>query len=99
MQARYRIRTHPLSGSYVLANLNSGQRHTYRSYTEMHAALGRVSNFPMIDQALIAAGADYRFRLRPRLDIEALPSPLRPLAYLKSLWRARDKWSEWRLDR
>jgi len=99
MQARYRIRTHPLSGRYLLANLNSGQQRAYRDYAEMRAALGRISDFPMIDQALVKSDARYRVRLRPRLDIEALPSPLRPLAYLRSLWRSPNKWSEWPLER
>ena len=59
--------------------------------------LGTVRSFPVIDRAALDPDGDYRLRLRPRVDIEALPSPLRVLAHLKALWRGGGRWSEWPL--
>ena len=33
------------------------------------------------------------------VDIEALPAPLRPVAYLSSPWRLTSEWYEWPLER
>ncbi|MCP5149385.1 MAG: DUF4390 domain-containing protein [Ectothiorhodospiraceae bacterium] len=99
VSARYRIRKHALSGQYVVTNEASGEAMTYQTFREMRASLGRVTDFPMIDAHAIAAEEHYLLRLRVRLDIEALPSPLRPLAYLSSLWRLSSGWSEWPLRR
>lgn len=97
--ARYRIETHPLSNHYVLKNLNSGETRTYRSFDEMNAKLGTISDLPMLDDQLLRDDRRYNLRLRARLDIEALPAPLRPVAYLSSPWRLTSEWYEWSLER
>ena len=99
LHARYRIETHPLTKHYVLKNLNSGETRTYGSFDEMVVGLGTISDFPMLDDQLLRDGRRYHLRLRARLDIEALPAPLRPVAYLSSPWRLTSEWYEWPLER
>ena len=40
---------------------------------------------------------DYSVEVRASLDIEALPSPLRPVAYTSLAWRLNSGWSTWKL--
>ena len=61
--------------------------------------LGRLESIPIIARERLSAGADYAARIRARLDIEALPSPLRPIAYLSPKWRLDSGWFEWRVAR
>lgn len=42
-------------------------------------------------------GDDYSVEVRASLDIEALPSPLRPVAYTSLAWRLNSGWSTWKL--
>ena len=97
VEARYRIETHALTDRYVVQNLNTGETHTYRDFDEMVSALGHITDFPMLDGHLLAHGTEYQVRVRARLDIESLPSPLRPLAYLSSRWRQDSDWYTWEL--
>ena len=90
----YRVETHPLSERYIVTQLNSGNAQTYRSYAAMRAALGNISDVPLIDRHLLAPGATYSLRLRAALDVEALPSPLRPLAYVSGPWQLTSEWAE-----
>jgi hypothetical protein len=53
----------------------------------------------LFDGASLDSDAAYRGRLRARLDIEALPSPLRPLAYVSPSWHSTGEWYEWPLPR
>jgi hypothetical protein len=94
---RYRIENHALTNRYVIRRLASGEARTYGSYAEMVAALGTIDDLPLVDHLLIEADEAYRLRLQVRLDIEALPSPLRLVAYLSSLWRLESDWHEWPL--
>ena len=94
VRLRYRVETHPLSERYIVTQLNSGNAQTYRSYAAMRAALGNVSDVPLIDRHLLAPGAKYRLRLRAALEVEALPSPLRPLAYVSGPWQLTSDWTE-----
>jgi hypothetical protein len=59
------------------------------------AALGEVRDFMAGSAAGQVPAGKYRGRLRLRLDIEALPAPLRPIAYISPSWRLSSGWYEW----
>ena len=94
---QYRLKYHSLTELYLVTNLNSGER---RSYPTMRSALremGKVRNLPIIDIGLLESGQDYQVELKVGLDIEALPAPLRLLAYLSSDWWTSSEWVKWQL--
>ena len=97
--SRRELRVHPLSNNYILNNLNAGSVRTFRSLEAATSALGTLRNFPMLDAHLLQQDQSYSVRLRARLDIEALPAPLRPLAYLSSRWRLKSAWYTWPIRR
>lgn len=99
LSSRHQLQRHALSNRYVLTNLNTGATRSFRNLKGAMIALGKLERFPMLDSHLLEAGNDYMLRVRARLDIEALPAPLRPLAYLSSLWRKSDEWSTWPIER
>lgn len=94
-QARYQLEVHALSGRYVVKSLHSGLTRSFRTLEEAMRALGTIHNLPLFDNRLIRRNGNYTVRLRARLDIEALPAPLRPLAYLSGLWRLSSEWYTW----
>jgi hypothetical protein len=97
LQQRYQIRYYPLTEQYLVSNLNTGVAQGYRSLDGALSALGDIKGFPLLDDSLLQPGERYLAHLRVRLDIESLPAPLRPLAYLSSGWRLSSKWYSWRL--
>lgn len=92
LEQRYRLHYYPLSGQYLVRNVNSGALYAYPTLSSALAGLGRVRDLPLIDQNLIEPDADYQVELRARLDIESLPAPLRPLAYVTPSWRLSSDW-------
>lgn len=99
VDAKLRIETRPLSKTYEVRNLNSGESRVFGSFNEMVIGLGKIRDFPLLDGHLVDDAGRYYLRLRALLDIESLPSPMRPWAYLSSLWRLKSDWSEWPLER
>ncbi len=99
LSARYQLQLHALTGQYILRNLNSDVLRVFRTIEAAMRALGTLRDFPMLDGHLLARGQPHELKLRARLDIEALPAPLRPMAYLSSLWRQSSEWSTWSLTR
>ncbi len=99
IEATLRIETRPLSNTYLLRNLNSGEARVFPSFGELVVGLGKIRKFPLLDEHLIDDESRYYLRLRTRLDIESLPSPMRPWAYLSALWRLQSDWFEWPLER
>ena len=97
-ELRYRIETNVLTGRYRVRNLDEGSTRNHRSLEEMMETLGHLESVPVIARERLSADARYAARIRARLDIEALPSPLRPIAYLNPRWRLNSGWFEWRIE-
>ena len=79
--------------------MNSGETQVFGSLGELVVGLGKIRNFPLLDEHLIGDEGHYYLRLRALLDIESLPSPMRPWAYFSSLWRLQSNWYEWPIER
>lgn len=99
LEQGYLLLYHALSEQYIIHNLNSGAQEHFRSLGAALASLGRIRNLPLIDARLLQADEDYEVRLRTYLDIESLPAPMRPLAYISSDWQLDSEWVTWPLTR
>ena len=99
LEGKFRIETRPLSKTYLLRNLNSGELQVFASFGKLLVGLGKIRNFPLLDEHLLGDEGHYYLRLRALLDIESLPSPLRPWAYVSALWRLESDWYRWPIER
>lgn len=97
LEQRYQLRYHALSHQYLLQNINSGAFYAFHSLEAALETLGDVNDFPLLDKQLVEEGEEYEVLLHTELDIEALPSPLRPLAYITPAWRLDSDWYTWSL--
>ncbi len=88
---------HALTEKYVLNNLNSGNQNNYTTLSSALDALGDVKNLPLLDLKLLAKGSTHLVKLRTYLDLDSLPGPIRPLAYLSPEWRLESDWYVWSL--
>jgi hypothetical protein len=97
LQQRYQLQYHALSHQYLLSNINSGAFYSFHTLDSALDALGTLHDFPLLDKQLVQADEKYEVLLHAKLDIEALPSPLRPLAYITPAWRLDSDWYTWSL--
>jgi hypothetical protein len=97
-QTRWSLEVHPLSGQYVLKNLDSGSVRAFPTLDGATTAMSALKAFRLSDDRIPKEEGPYHLRVRARLDIEALPAPLRPLAYLSAPWRLTSEWSEWPIE-
>ena len=98
-ELRYRIETSALTDRYRVRDMNRGVAHNFRSFEEMVDAMGHVDSIPVIARDRLPPDGRATARIRARLDIEALPSPLRPIAYLSPQWRLNSGWFECLIER
>lgn len=99
LEQRYQLRYRALTRHYLLKNLNSASERVFSSLKSALAALGKVQNLPMLDRNVLDGTRRYTARMRASLDIEALPVPLRLLAYLSAAWHLSSEWYQWSLRR
>lgn len=95
--ARYRLHKHTLSGRYLITRLDTGRVRSFEDPDSLATGLGEVNGLPVVAANLLPEGHRYRLRVRTYLEIDALPSPLKPLAYIDPSWRLDSGWYSWPL--
>lgn len=91
-ELRHQITYHAFSDQYLLRNLNSGKLTIHPTLNQALLALGALDEFVLLDAVRVQADEEYQVQLRTALDIEALPAPLRPVAYVTPAWRLSSAW-------
>ena len=97
LEQGYLLLYHALSEKYIIHNLNSGAQNNYVNLNSALNSLSNIRNFPLIDKNLLDEDDEYYVRLRTYLDIESLPAPMRPIAYISSQWQLESDWFSWPL--
>ncbi len=95
---RRRLSFHALSRQYLISGYTVQQG--AESFGSLALALAYVGNLsrlelPLPPNKLIIPDARHQLRVRVRLDIESLPTVMRPLAYASPSWRLSSGWTSW----
>jgi hypothetical protein len=93
----YQLQYHALTRQYVLRDLNANENYNFLTLQLTLSSLGTISQLPVFAKQLLDNNGNYQIRIKPSIDIEALPSPLRPVAYISSEWQFAGKWYSWPL--
>lgn len=97
-QVRLTIRYKPLSERYEVYRRPA---HSGRGFVSREAALralGTIEHLDLFAASALEPGVRYEIALKTELDIEELPLPLRPMAYLKPSWKLSSGWTTWPLQ-
>ena len=96
---RMQVRYHPLGQLYQMTSEDREASQRYASLRSLLTALGTIRGLPIVPEDRIEAGETYRAGLSVWLDIESLPLPLRPAAYLSSSWYLSSATFQWSFER
>ncbi len=92
-----RIQYHALSGQYlVMADASSDLKESFLTLQEALKQMGSFSDLRLTLAQALPAG-EHTVEVRATLDIEALPAPLRPVAYTSRAWRLNSGWTTWKV--
>jgi hypothetical protein len=95
---RYQIRYHALTELYQVVDMQTGEEQNFVTQDAALYALGEINDMLLISRASLIPGEIYHLRLRSDLEIESLPLPLQPLAYIGRGWRLTTGWTQWPLQ-
>ena len=96
---RRRIQFHALSGQYLIST-SAPEAEYGESLLTLQEALKQLGSLNDVTLALedaVAPDATHSVDVRVSLDIEALPAPLRPVAYTSFTWHLNSGWSTWKV--
>jgi len=86
LKQRYQLKYYALSDQYAIKYVNTGIQEVFPTLDAALTKMGNLTDFPLLDAHLVDADSTYLVYLYAYLDIEALPAPLRPVAYFSSAW-------------
>lgn len=97
LRLRYAVRYKPLSGRYEVYRLPGDRGRSFVSRDAAIAALGELHGIQVVSKDRLDPDVEYLLHLKAELDIEELPLPLRPMAYLRPAWKLESAWTKWPL--
>lgn len=92
---RFRLIYQPLSRTYKVENLNSGNVLHFNSLRQALTSISTINHLPLIDSSLLARHQRYLGALRIVVDKDDLPEPLRLLSIFISGWKLDSPWKSW----
>ncbi|MBK1718218.1 DUF4390 domain-containing protein [Thiocystis violacea] len=96
-QLRYAIRYKPLSERFEVYRLPGTKGRDFVTRDAAIRALGEFVDLELVPLDTLKPDTDYEVGIKVFLDVEELPLPLRPMAYLKPSWKLSSGWSQWPL--
>lgn len=85
----------PLTEDYLTINLKTGLRESYDSLSAALNRIGELASINLISHKSLAEKKQYMGRIRMYLNLDSLPTPLRPQVYFSSSWDISSDWHEW----
>ncbi len=95
---RYAIRYKPLSERFLVSQLPGDAGRSFVTRDAAIAALGEIKGLPLVGAGNLEPNTSYEVQLKAELDIEELPLPLRPMAYLRPAWKLSTGWTTWPIE-
>lgn len=96
-EIRYRIQYHALLNMYRVRNESSKTVYNFSTLSTALDMMSAIRNVPIMDKADLAQDAHYIGGVKVIFDRDALPLPLRPIAYINPQWYLSSDWYLWSL--
>jgi hypothetical protein len=96
---RYRIQYHALLNMYRVRNEGNGEVYNFSTLSAALDLMSTVRDFRVIEKAELVPEKQYLCAVKVNFDRDALPLPLRPIAYIDPQWYLSSDWTLWPLKK
>jgi hypothetical protein len=102
---RYRLQYHALLNMYRVVIVQpdsktieqSGDSHNFSTLSAALDSMANLRNVPLLDVTEIQPEKQYFVHIKAQFERDALPLPLRPIAYTNRQWYLSSDWTVWSL--
>ncbi|ORU92731.1 MAG: hypothetical protein A6F70_03470 [Cycloclasticus sp. symbiont of Bathymodiolus heckerae] len=92
----YQIKYHTLAETYQVSDKTNNSQHNFSTLSAALRSLGTLTDISL-HSITTTGNSDIKASLKAYLNIEALPLPMRPLAYVTAGWYLRSNTYQWPL--
>jgi hypothetical protein len=100
---RYRLQYHALLNMYRVVidqadtTEQNGDTHNFSTLSGALDSMANLHNLPLLDVSAIQPDKQYSVHIKAQFERDALPLPLRPIAYTNRQWSLSSDWTTWSL--
>lgn len=94
----FSIHYHALVKLYQVLNQASGEFGNFATLESAIESLGIIRSIAIMTVDNLDKQQQYSAEVKVSLDTEALPLPLRPMAYISPKWHLSSSWYSWQLE-
>lgn len=99
LTVRRELSWHAVRERYVVRDMAHGGQEFYTTLEQALAAIGDITNYPVITEPQLAADAGYEISVRANMRRGSMPDALRTLIWWSDGWHRRTDWYTWSLPR
>jgi len=96
---RYRIQYHALLNMYRVRNEDSRELYNFSTLSAALDQMSMLRDYRVLERPAYVPGKRYAVGIKVTLDRDALPLPLRPIAYTNPQWYLSSDWTLWPLTK
>jgi Domain of unknown function (DUF4390) len=96
---RYRLQYHALLNMYRVRNEGNSEVYNFSTLSAALDLMSAVRNFRVIKKSELDPEKQYLCAVKVNFEREALPLPLRPIAYIDPQWYLSSDWTLWPLKK
>ncbi len=90
-EIRYTLRFHALSRQYLLVDRDTRHQRNFTTLTDALAAMGEIRRMSLPPE-FFRKPQHLKLQIRTGIDVNALPTPMRPGALVSSKWQLTSPW-------
>jgi len=98
-EIRYRIQYHALLNMYRVINEGNGEIYNFSTLSAALDLMSVVIDIPLMVPNVLDPEKHYLCAVKVNFDRDALPLPLRPIAYIDPQWYLSSDWTLWPLKK
>ena len=84
-----------LSNVYIVTDIGASRQRQFDTLENALNYLGTLDRYPLFENKTGLAGTNLRGSLKAELNVENLPPPLKPVAFLLDKWSSASDWHRW----
>ena len=92
---KFKLDHRPLSNVYIVTNVRKSEQRQFDTLENALKYLGKIDHYFLFNHANEADDPGLTGLLKAEMNVDNLPPPLKPVAFLSNKWQMDGKWRRW----
>ena len=92
---KFKLSHLPLSDVYIVTNVGKSEQRQFDALENALKYLGKIDRYFLMNTNKISDKPGLAGLIKAEMNVDNLPPPLKPIAFLSNKWQMDSKWRQW----